>query len=258
MRITRAVVPSLFTVLNMFCGFMAVIHASRMEFMSACWFIVLAAGFDSLDGIMARITRSASQFGVEIDSLSDVVSFGAAPAYIVYQLMAQHWHEPHAIYILLSSLLMIFGGLRLARFNVQLVGFDKDYFTGLPIPASALTVVSFVLYFYREGTGLDPAAAAVLPWLAVALSLLMVSKVKYDTLPKPSKRAFRKSPWKFILLGAGLVAVVATRGDAMFPLFVLFIAFGLVRYAVTAVRRWQAPAHGKFDDDVVEPTHVKP
>ena len=86
MRITRAVVPSLFTVLNMFSGFIAIIHESRLEFSSACWFIVLAAVFDSLDGFMARITKSTSQFGVEIDSLSDVVSFGVAPSFIVFKL----------------------------------------------------------------------------------------------------------------------------------------------------------------------------
>ena len=86
MRITRAVVPSLFTVLNMFSGFLSIIHSSRGEFVPACWFIVLAAGFDALDGVMARLTKSSSAFGVEIDSLSDVVSFGAAPAFMVYQV----------------------------------------------------------------------------------------------------------------------------------------------------------------------------
>jgi len=86
MRVTRAVSPSLFTVLNMFSGFMSIIYASRGDFLSAPWFIILAAAFDSLDGVMARITKSSSQFGVEIDSLSDVVSFGAAPSFLVYQI----------------------------------------------------------------------------------------------------------------------------------------------------------------------------
>lgn len=258
MRITRAVVPSLFTVLNMFCGFMAIIHASRMEFPPACWFIILAAGFDSLDGVMARITKSASQFGVEIDSLSDVVSFGAAPAFVVYQLMAQYTHEPSGLYILISSLLMILGGLRLARFNVQLVGFDKDHFTGLPIPASAIAVVSFVLDFYQEGSGLNPSAAAVLPWMVVALSLLMVSKVKYDTLPRPSRKALKKNPWKFVLLVLAAVAAAVTAGAAIFPLFALFIAFGVVRHLVTGLKRLSARPHGKFDDEVVEPTRAEP
>ncbi|MBI4534886.1 MAG: CDP-diacylglycerol--serine O-phosphatidyltransferase, partial [Ignavibacteriae bacterium] len=188
MKITRAVVPSLFTVLNMFCGFLSIIHASREEFASAAWFVILAAGFDSLDGVMARITKSSSEFGVQIDSLSDVVSFGAAPSFIVYQI---HLHQMGGLGILLSSLLMVFGGLRLARFNTQLVGFDKDHFVGLPIPASAITISALILNYWNPLGGLNPSAAELLPWVVVILSLLMVSKVKYDTLPKISGRAIR-------------------------------------------------------------------
>jgi CDP-diacylglycerol--serine O-phosphatidyltransferase len=257
MRITRAVVPSLFTVLNMFSGFMAIIHASRMEFAAACWFIVLAAVFDSLDGMMARITKSASQFGVEIDSLSDVVSFGAAPAFIVFQLFVLQAHEPRGIDILISSLLMIFGGLRLARFNVQLVGFDKEHFTGLPIPASAITVAAFVLNYYSDDTGLDRVAAMALPWLVIALSLLMVSKVKYDTLPKPSKRGLRKEPWKFVLSAVAIAVAVMTKGHAIFPMFVLFILYGVVRHAAGMVRKLVRHEE-KFDDEAVEPTRLEP
>ncbi|MEE9186479.1 MAG: CDP-diacylglycerol--serine O-phosphatidyltransferase, partial [Bacteroidota bacterium] len=129
MKITRAVVPSLFTVLNMFCGLMSIIHASRGEYTMAAWLIILAAVFDSLDGIMARITKSSSWFGVQFDSLSDVISFGAAPAFLVYQVYFHTFGGPG---IILSSILMIFGGLRLERFNVQVVGHDKEFFKGLP------------------------------------------------------------------------------------------------------------------------------
>lgn len=256
MRVTRAVVPSLFTVLNMFCGFMAVIHSSRTEYEAACWFIVLAAVFDSLDGMMARITKSASQFGVEIDSLSDVVSFGVAPAFMVYKLAL---HQLGGFGILLSSLLMVFGGLRLARFNVQLVGFDKEYFSGLPIPVSAITIAAFVLKYYNAVNGLDPGAAAWLPWIVVVLSLLMVSKVKYDTMPKPSRRAIRRHPWKYavFLVGAGIA--LFTKGDAIFLLFVIFIGYGIVRQGVESIRRFKGRMHSsKFDDDAVEPTHAEP
>ena len=256
MRITRAVVPSLFTVLNMFSGFLSIIHASRGEYITASWFIVLAAGFDALDGIMARITRSSSEFGVEIDSLSDVVSFGAAPSFLVYQMSLQRLD---GLGILFSSLLMIFGGLRLARFNVQLVGFDKDQFVGLPIPASALTVASFTLNYYTEGAGLDPVAGAVLPWMIVALALLMVSKVKYDTLPKISRRSVLKEPWKFVFLGLAVVVVFVTGGTAIFPLFVLFIALGIIRYLILLVRRL-THGHIKYEDDedIAEPTRIDP
>lgn len=260
MKITRAVVPSLFTVLNMFCGFMSIIHSSRGEYINASWFIVLAAGFDSLDGVMARITKSSSEFGVEIDSLSDAISFGAAPAFLVYRMSL---YQLEGIGILLSSLLMIFGALRLARFNVQLVGFDKDYFSGLPIPASALTVASFTLNYYSESAGLDPRAAAFLPWLSVVLGLLMVSKVKYDTLPRISRRALKKEPWKFVFAVLAVIVVFVTGGNAIFPLLLLFIVLGLVRYLVTSIRRLAARAHVKYEDEEgdgegVEPTRVEP
>jgi CDP-diacylglycerol--serine O-phosphatidyltransferase len=234
MKITRAVVPSLFTVLNMFSGFMSIIHASRGEFLPSAWFIVLAAGFDALDGIMARITKSSSQFGVEIDSLSDVVSFGAAPAFLAFQFSL---HQMGNVGIFLSSLLMIFAGLRLARFNVQLVGFDKDHFVGLPVPASGITVASFVLNVQNNVTGFAGRGLDVLPWLSVLLALLMVSKVPYDTLPKVSRKAIQKEPWKFIFGALAVIVVVVTGGNAIFPLLIAFIAIGMVRYAITFVRR---------------------
>lgn len=254
MKITRAVVPSLFTVLNMFSGFMSLLHASRGEFVAAAWFIILAAGFDALDGIMARITKSSSEFGVEIDSLSDVVSFGAAPSFLVYQLSL---FRLEGLGILISSMLMIFAALRLARFNVQLVGFDKDHFVGLPVPASAITVASFTLNAWDEITGLDPAGVIALPWLVVVLALLMVSKIPYDTLPKFSRRAIRREPWKFVFFVSGAVVVFATAGEAIFPLLVLFITLGIVRYVVTVVRRIvQGPA--KYDDEeAVEPSSIE-
>ena len=86
MKITRAVVPSLFTVLNMFCGFLSIVNSGEGQYDVAAWFIILGGIFDSLDGVMARITRSSSEFGVEFDSLSDVVTFGVAPAFLVVKM----------------------------------------------------------------------------------------------------------------------------------------------------------------------------
>ena len=253
MRITRAVVPSLFTVLNMFCGFMSIIHASRGEFIPASWLIILAAAFDSLDGVMARITKSSSEFGVEIDSLSDVISFGAAPAFLAYQI---HLSSLNGVGIFISSLPMVFGGLRLARFNIQLVGFDKDHFVGLPIPVSALTIASFTQSFWNETSGLLPSAAAILPWMVVALSLLMVSKVKYDTLPKISRRTVTKEPWKFIFLGLAVIVIFVTSGTAVFPLLVLFISLGIIRYIGSMVKHLLRSEEKLDEEQSVEPTRI--
>ncbi|MEW6511749.1 MAG: CDP-diacylglycerol--serine O-phosphatidyltransferase [Bacteroidota bacterium] len=253
MKITRAVVPSLFTVLNMFCGFISVIHTSQGEFVQGSWFIILAAGFDALDGIMARITRSSSEFGVQIDSLSDVVSFGVAPAFMVYQMSL--W-TLGALGVLVSSMVMIFGGLRLARFNVQLVGFDKEYFVGLPIPSSAITIASFTIAYFVPGVGLPATAEALLPWMVAGLALLMVSKVKYDTLPRISRRAIRREPWKFVFALLAVVVIAVTAGEALFPLLLLFIVLGLVRWCITTARRWASHGEKYADEQSVEPTSI--
>jgi CDP-diacylglycerol--serine O-phosphatidyltransferase len=229
----------------MFCGFMAMISASRGEFISSAWLIVLAAAFDALDGIMARITKSSSAFGVQIDSLSDVISFGAAPAFLVYQA---HLHSLGGPGILISSLPMVFGGLRLARFNTQLVGFDKDHFIGLPIPVSALTMASFVLNFWDPVSSLG-SAGDLLPGLVIVLSLLMVSKVQYDTLPRISRRSIRREPWKYVFLALAIIVIFSTAGEAILPLFLLFIALGLVRYVSGIVKHMVKPVQDQDEDE---------
>ena len=249
MKITRAVVPSLFTVLNMFCGFLSIVNSGDGQFDIAAWFIILGGIFDSLDGVMARITKSSSEFGVEFDSLSDIVTFGAAPAFLVYKLQLYQFEGTGLI---ISSLLLIFGGIRLARFNVQLVGFEKEYFTGLPIPASAITVVAFVLSYRDEVFGLRGIAADALAPMVVILSLLMVSKVKYDTLPKFSKKEFRKHPVRVISFAAAGLIVLFSRGRGLFYVFVAFLLFGLARYAYVGVRKMLGVVDAKVEEDQAE------
>lgn len=252
MKITRAVVPSLFTILNMFCGLMSIIYTGQGAYVLAAWFIILAALFDALDGLMARITRSASAFGIEFDSLSDVISFGAAPAFLVY---AVHLQTLETIGVLLSSLLLVFGAMRLARFNVQLVGFDKEYFVGLPIPSSAVTLASFILMFYDNESGLNSVARQILPAMIVILSLLMVSRVKYDALPEFTRRGIKKHPWRFMVFMAGLLAVIVTRGEAIFPYFVFFVLSGPIRVAALSV--WNALHHvPKVEEEESEATTI--
>jgi len=253
MKVTRAVVPSLFTVLNMFCGFMSMINSSNGSFHAAAWFIVLAAGFDGLDGVMARLTKSTSDFGVEIDSLSDVVSFGAAPSFLVYTLSL---YQLEGAGIFLSSLLMIFGGLRLARFNVNLVGHDKEFFVGLPIPVSAITIVLFVLSFYSPSTGLQEKAATWLPWMTVILALLMVSKIKYETLPQLSRRSVREKPMRFLLVAVAAVIIALTKGAAAFPLAVLFITQGIIRSLIHGAKQIFGVGSKNGGEDSSSPNRV--
>lgn len=233
MKITRAVVPSLFTTLNAFCGFMSMIHASRGQIELGAWFIVLAAVFDSLDGVMARITRSSSQFGVELDSLADVVSFGAAPSLLVFQAHLSTLNNPG---ILISSMPLVFGAIRLARFNIQLSGFDKDRFYGLPIPFQALTLCAYLLQFYTEGGGLQGASRELLAPLVAGLSLLMVSRVQYETLPRFTPRDLRAHPWRSVAFSAAAATIIISEGRYLLGVLLAFIGFGVIRWTVQAVR----------------------
>ncbi len=226
MKITRAVVPSLFTTLNIFCGLLSIINAHESNIEMAAWLIILAAVFDSLDGVMARITRSSSQFGVELDSLADVVSFGAAPSFLVYQI---YLNSLGSWGVLVSAMPLIFGAIRLARFNVQLVGFDKSHFTGLPIPAQAMTVSAFVLQHYTIGFGLNGLPKDLLVPMVIVLSLLMVSRVKYDTLPKFTRKDLVAHPWKVVGLVLGALVVIFSKGEYLFAVVAAFIAWGVVR-----------------------------
>jgi CDP-diacylglycerol--serine O-phosphatidyltransferase len=235
MKITRAVVPSLFTVLNIFCGFLSILNTYQGKIDVAAWFIILAAGFDALDGVMARITRSASQFGVELDSLSDVVSFGAAPSFLVYRAAL---HSFDNVGVLISAMPLVFGAIRLARFNVQLVGFEKDHFKGLPIPMQAMTLCAFLLQYYTEGYGLQGWTRDALAPLVVVLSLLMVSRVRYDTLPKFSRRGFRAHPWRSAGFVLAVVIVLLSGGRLWFAVMIAFIVLGVLRSLYETALHW--------------------
>ncbi len=113
LRITPSVIPNLFTSLNMFSGFLSVISAANGNYNYAAWLILVAALFDALDGLVARLTNSSSELGVELDSLADIISFGAAPSFVMYKT---YFYQFEAIGIVLSSLPLIAGGFRLARF----------------------------------------------------------------------------------------------------------------------------------------------
>ena len=223
-RITPSVIPNLFTAMNMFSGFFSIISASQGNYTYAGWLIIIAAIFDTLDGFMARLTKSSSELGVELDSLSDVVSFGVAPSFLLY---STYFNQFEVFGVIISSLPMIAGGFRLARFNVQLVGFDKSYFTGLPIPSAALVIVCFNLSFYKDGYP-EELKIFIIP-MVLLVSFLMVSKVKYDTLPKFSVNEMKKNPLLYVAYLIALVVLILFTVKGLFFIFVFMIAFGIFR-----------------------------
>ncbi len=221
----KKILPNLFTTANLLCGFFSIVYSTKQEFIIASWFIVASTLADALDGVVARLTNTSSKFGVELDSLADLVSFGVAPALLVYQIQLfflETWG------VLISSLLLIGGALRLARFNTQLVGFDKEYFAGLPIPSSAITVASFIILYSQNGIIPSPYHQLTIP-LVIILSLLMVSRIKYDTLPKFNAEGIKRKPYHFVFVLIAATIIVLSTGKALFYIFVFIILFGIFR-----------------------------
>ncbi len=174
--------PNTFTALNMGCGFIAIIQAFKGNFYQASMFIVLAAFFDSMDGRVARMTGTQSSFGEQFDSLSDLVSFGVAPAFLYYYRFLDGYGRPGMI---LAFFFMLCGALRLARFNANIDRIKSDYFQGLPIPGGACAVTGLVLFSTVE-PGFSKLAPLTMAYI-LFYSVLMISSV-----PFPS---FKNSPW---------------------------------------------------------------
>ncbi len=226
-------IPSLFTVLNLFCGFMSIIHADAMNIEQASLFILYAGLFDMFDGVVARFTGTSSKFGVELDSLADLVSFGVAPSFILYKA---YFNTLDGLGIALSALIMIFGALRLARFNAQLIGFDKNFFSGLPVPIPGVTVSTFFLYYYNKNFNAYTSEIFIY-CIAIILPLLMVSKFKYDTTPKFGKREVIEHPVKTIIVILSVILIAVTKGEGLFAFCLFYISTGILRSTKNQIRK---------------------
>ncbi len=235
----RAAFPSFFTLLNLFSGFLAITQVHEGAFVYACWLIVLAGFFDALDGLMARLTDGVSLFGVELDSLCDVVSFGVAPAYLLYAFGLEQFG---ALGSIVASLPVLCGAVRLARFNVNFSGERKDYFSGLPIPVQAIAIVALILNIHETAwfSPASPDNLSLLIPLVVLLSLLMVSNVPFDTMPKPAPEYIRKHPYKVSAFLLGFLISVFIRPEGILVCFAVYILYGIgraIHEIILAVRR---------------------
>ncbi len=225
--VSRTVVPSVFSVMNMVCGYVAIVMSGADQFVAAGWFIILAAFFDTFDGFVARMTNAASKFGIELDSLSDLVSFGAAPAYLVYKFGLEDTGA--VVGVILSSMLVVGSGLRLARFNIGVLGYRKDSFSGLPTPAQALTVAGFVLWMSAEQVLSQYQLQNTLALLTVVLAVLMVSRVHYSALPKPTMDTVRERPVQTVFYIAVFFCVLIYQAKALFVAMLLYILLGVLK-----------------------------
>lgn len=227
MRITRSIIPNLFTLANLFSGFSAIISISEGDMQRAGMFIVFAGLFDVLDGAMARLTRSTSELGVELDSLCDAVSFGVAPSFLMYSTIL---HVLGQTGVLIASLSALAGVYRLARFNVQLSGFeDKLYFSGMPIPSGALILVSYGIFIAPSGIIPHEYLVSVTSGLVIIVALAMISTIKFDNIPKPSMSSFRERPFIFIIGIIAFSITIYTKGAALFYVMCGYLLLGIGR-----------------------------
>lgn len=172
--------PNLFTAGSLFCGILAVLEIFNDNYTNACWLILTAAVLDTCDGAIARLTRTTSDFGLNFDSLADLVAFGVAPALLTFGAMTGA-HQMLASGV--CSLYTICGALRLARFNVQAMREERKHFLGLPVPAAALALIALVfLYEVVPGIARYVSFTTVGPLVLVILAYLMVSKIPYAGL----------------------------------------------------------------------------
>jgi CDP-diacylglycerol--serine O-phosphatidyltransferase len=218
-------VPNAITAGNMFCGFLAIIKTMQGDFIAASWLILLAAVLDALDGKVARFTGNQSKFGIEFDSFSDIVSFGVAPSILVYKL---YFNELGTIGIFLSFLLIFAGAARLARFNIQTsLSSAKKLFRGLPIPVSAITIISFVIFSNQIWDEITHKKYLIL--IVVLLSFLMVSSIKYSVLPAISLKKGFKNSFGLLVLTIFTILAFLFKGLILFPACVLFILSGIIK-----------------------------
>src|SRR5262245_20448712 len=230
------ILPNLFTTAGLFLGVYAVIASSHDDFLTAAVCIVVAHVCDGLDGRIARWTHTESQFGVEYDSLADLVAFGVAPGILAYRWALEPWGTWGW---LAASLFVACGALRLARFNVQAALIEKRTFVGLPIPAAADMVAATVLLYYFFGGQGETSKHIVLLLMVYGLAFLMVSNLRYYSFKDIDLRA--RAPF-FTLVGLMLVVTVAVAQPQilLFLAMIAYVSSGPVGWIVARVRRRRA------------------
>lgn len=205
------ILPNSLTLCGMFAGFYAMVATLGGNYVHASWAIIIAGLFDGIDGWVARLTGSTTKFGIELDSLSDVIAFGVAPSVLLYKWTLSSFGRLGAA---AAFLFVACGALRLARYNVQMGSEEKKHFTGMPIPAAAFIVASMVL-FYAE-LDIEHSKSFYALFIVFICAALMVSTMKFHS-QKEMNLGRRKPFW--ILVGVVLFLAVFI----MHPELTLFI-----------------------------------
>lgn len=224
--------PNLLTGFNLFLGFWAVILIFEGNILSACWLVIVASIFDALDGKLARFTRSSTEIGIELDSLSDAVSFGAVPGILLY---AVYFHTFGFAGVVLASFPLLFGVIRLARYNLSAsVSVKKTYFEGLPIPMQANTIASFILFNHSIWGDLH--LELILIPMTLLLAFFMVSHIPFEGIPRFGAREISDHPVKLIIIAVVILLISLNPQRTFFPLIVMYILRNLFLWLFVAAK----------------------
>ncbi len=215
------IIPNLVTTANLFCGFSSITSSIQQDFTAAAWFIMAAAVFDMLDGRIARMAKATSEFGVQYDSLSDLISFGMAPSILLYQWALAPYGR---LGVLAAFLYVCCAALRLARFNVNTAIVSKAFFQGVASPIAAGSVATFVIFHAASGyPGEEDLISRPLVALVQALLLasLMVSTIPFPSFKELNWRA--RSSFGYLMIAVMLLVLLAVRPEI--TLFLVFVVY---------------------------------
>ena len=223
-------IPNFVTTGNMFCGFYSVIAAINHEFVPAAWALMAAGVFDLLDGRIARLAKATSLFGVEYDSLSDLVSFGMAPGILLYQWALQPFGR---LGWLAAFLFMVCGALRLARFNVSASVLPKSYFQGLPIPIAAATIATYIIFSQTLEISAGQNVVALV--MTFGLASLMVSTIAFPSFKELNWRS--RSSFGYLMTGVlGMILIAVKPEITLFLIVSFYLLASLVWNVVCAAQ----------------------
>ena len=226
------ILPNLFTAGSLFAGFYGIVATTNGNFYSAAIWILVYSIFDGLDGKVARLTGTSTKFGVEFDSLADLVAFGVAPGILMYSWALKPFGR---LGWLAAFLFVVCGALRLARFNVQVNTVESKRFVGLPIPAAASMVSATVLLFHRFGWPGSYKKLAILI-LIYLLAFLMVSSFRYYSFKDPE--LIKRQPFAFLVLAILLLIIIAAEPVIMlFAVFTAYMLSGPLAFLMSYPRR---------------------
>ena len=243
----KVAVPSFFTLMNLLCGFLALTQVLEGAFVMGCWLIVLAGFFDLLDGMLARLTNADSPFGVQLDSLSDIVSFGVAPSFLVYAYALDTFGP---LGMIVSALPALCGSVRLARYNVNKDNDDKEGFEGLPIPGQAIAIVALILAAENSAWGqyLALDSLQVLLPIVVVLSGLMVSSIRFDAIPTPTIQYVRSHPKKTTAYALAGLLIVGLQEFGLVIVLAIYLSYGVGHAVYQLIDALTTPAPDDFPE----------